>query len=126
MAVILIEIGISIMIEISQIISENDRKIISQNDRKIPSFSDFSSIISFFIDFSDHFQQKFFFAIILRNDRNFRPKFQSNSPKFQSRLVKCVGFEKGKILFYSIFDVFRGVFEVYFFSELIRILSKRL
>ena len=126
MAVILIEIGISIMIEIWQIISGNDQKIISQNDLKIPSFSEMIPIIFVFIDFYDHFQQKFFFAIILRNDRNFRSKFQSNSPKFQSRLVKCVGFEKGKILFYSIFEVFRGVFEVYLFSELIRILSKRL
>ena len=111
MAVILIEIGISIMIEISQIISGNDRKIILQNDRKIPITSDFSSIIFFIIDFYGHFQPKFFFAIILRNDRNFRSKFQSNSPKFQSRFVKCVGFEKGKkysTVFSRCFEVFSG------------------
>ena len=84
MSQILSEIGKSLMSEISHLISGNDQKIISQNDLKIPSFSEMIPIIFVFIDFYDHFQQKFLFAIILRNDRNFR----SNSPKFQSKFTQ--------------------------------------
>ena len=84
MSQILSEIGKSLMSEISHLISGNDQKIISQNDLKIPSFSEMIPIVFVFIDFYDHFQQKFFFAIILRNDRNFR----SNSPKFHSKFTQ--------------------------------------
>ena len=74
-----------------------------------------------FIDFYDHFQQKFFFAIILRNDRNFR----SNSPKFQSKFTQIsinIGKKrriwKGKNI---ILQYFRGVSRCFRGLSLLRI-----
>ena len=92
MEVILIGIGISIMISISQIISANDRKIISQNDRKIPIISDFSSIIFFLLIFTIIFSQFFF-----------RDHFET---QISIKICKMRRIWKGKIIFYSIFEVF--------------------